>query len=197
NDGDTDAVIAGVSPPAEATINDDIGVRIRLSTDMAASMNPEGSAPDGEVEDYEIVVMAFDYGDLVDTGDGTGEQNYETSEANGGPVHKISTNEDDMVTLKIGAEIDDELAAQPSDDADGDDADEDGFDPDAQMFILEQSQDLTIPVMNMTGGAAKLTLFIDWNNDGAFDGPDEMYSTTVNDGDTDAVIAGVSPPAEA
>jgi hypothetical protein len=154
-DQSTSAILAGITPPADAAINDEIGMRFRLTTDMA--MSPEGPAPDGEVEDYEIVVMGFDYGDLADTGDGTGENNYETNEANGGPSHKIITDENDMVLLKLGAAVDADADGQPSDDADGDGADEDSFDPNAQMFVTGQPVDLTFPVMNMTGNDAKLS----------------------------------------
>ncbi|MGH1366964.1 MAG: GEVED domain-containing protein, partial [Calditrichia bacterium] len=138
----TTATIAGIVPPLTSTLNDDIGFRIRLTTDMA--MSPEGPAPDGEVEDYEIMVMGFDYGDLADTGDGEGEQNYETVAANGGPSHKIITDENDMVLLKIGASADDEADGQPSADADGDAVgidDEDGFDPTSVMFVTGESVD--------------------------------------------------------
>ena len=193
-DGDVTATINSITPPLTATLNDDLGFRIRISTDMAASMNPTGVAPDGEVEDYEIIVMGFDYGDLVDGALGTGEQDYETASANNGPSHKIITNENDEVLLKIGVSVDDEADGQPSADADGDGADEDGFDPTAQMFITGQPQDITFPVMNMTGSDAKLTLFIDWNNDGDFDDTDEMYSVTVADGDVTATINSITPP---
>ena len=106
-----------------STLNDDIGFRIRLTTDT--EMSPVGPAPDGEVEDYEVMVMGFDYGDLADAGDGTGEQDYETQSANGGPSHKIVTNEDDEVLLKIGNAVDDEADGQQSADADGDTAEAD------------------------------------------------------------------------
>ncbi|MEL6660054.1 MAG: GEVED domain-containing protein, partial [Bacteroidota bacterium] len=190
----TNAQLTLTPPTATTVLNDELGLRIRLTTDMA--MSPEGEAPDGEVEDYEITVMGFDYGDLVDTGDGTGEQNYETSAANGGPSHKIVTNEDDMVLLKIGAANDDEADGQPTDDADGDITDvddEDGFDPNAYMFVTGTEQTIDFPVMNMTTDPAKLTVYVDWNNDGAFDGPDEMYSTTVTVGQTLASIT-LTPP---
>ena len=158
NSGETTGTLSGVTPPAGAVINTDLAVRFRISTDMAAVMSPSGGAPDGEVEDYLIQVMVFDYGDLVDAGAGTGEQDYETQSANGGPVHKIVTDNMGNVTLKIGSLIDDELDGQQSDDADGDGDDEDGFDPGAQMFETTVSQDITVPVMNMTGGDAKLTM---------------------------------------
>ncbi|WP_211213883.1 SdrD B-like domain-containing protein, partial [Lewinella cohaerens] len=119
-DGDTDALLIGVTPPADAVLNRDLGIRFRISTDMAAVMSPVGPAPDGEVEDYEIVVMAFDYGDLADAGPGVGAQDYETSANSGGPAHKLATDDNNMVILKIGATADDELDGQPSADADGD-----------------------------------------------------------------------------
>ncbi|MEL6837605.1 MAG: GEVED domain-containing protein, partial [Bacteroidota bacterium] len=155
-----------------------------------------GDAPDGEIEDYEIMVMGYDYGDLADMGDGTSEENYETEAANSGPRHKIVTDDNGNVTLKIGSEVDDEADGQESAAADGDATevdDEDGFDPSGYMFVTGQAQTIDIPVMNMTGGDAKLTVYVDWNNDGAFDGTDEMHSTTVADLATTAQIT-VTPP---
>ena len=188
----TSATITGVVPPLSSTLNDDLGFRVRLTTDMG--MSPEGAAPDGEVEDYEIMVMGFDYGDLADAGDGEGEQDYETESGNGGPSHKIITDENDMVLLKLGASADDEADGQPSAAADGDGADEDGIDLSNTMFVTGQSTDLTFDVMNMTGVDAKLTVYIDWNNDGVFDPVEEMYFTTVANLATSATIAGVVPP---
>ena len=193
-DGDTEATLSITPPTATTTLNDELGFRIRLTTDT--EMSPTGPASDGEVEDYEIMVMGFDYGDLADGGDGTGEQDYETTAANGGPSHKIITNEDDMVLLKIGAAADDEADGQPSADADGDEADvddEDGFDPTQYMFVTGQTQEVTIPVMNMTDEDAKLTIYIDWDNDGDFDLPEEMIFTTVANGDTEATLS-ITPP---
>ncbi|MEO0727184.1 MAG: GEVED domain-containing protein, partial [Bacteroidota bacterium] len=189
----TDVTLTNVTPPLTTELNQDIGVRFRLTTDM--TMDPNGEAPDGEIEDYEIMVMGYDYGDLADSGAGTGEQDYETESANGGPRHKIISDDMGNVTLKIGAEVDDEADGQQSADADGDNAadaaDEDGFDPAAQMFETTVAQDITVPVMNMTGGDAKLTMYVDWDNDGVFE---DMYSATVPDNATDATLADVTPP---
>ncbi|MEO0728739.1 MAG: GEVED domain-containing protein, partial [Bacteroidota bacterium] len=79
---------------------------------------------------------------------------------------------------------------QQSDDADGDGDDEDGFDPTAQMFVTTVAQDIDVPVMNMTGGDAKLTMYVDWNNDGVFE---DMYSVTVPNNATQATLAAVTP----
>ena len=38
--------------------------------------------------------------------------------------------------------------------------------------------------MNMTAQDAKLTVYIDWNNDGDFDDDEEMYMVDVPDGAT-------------
>ncbi|MEL7427942.1 MAG: SdrD B-like domain-containing protein, partial [Bacteroidota bacterium] len=102
--------------PTDAVINTDVGARFRISTDpdFVLNMEPTGFAYDGEVEDCLVQVMAFDYGDLADAGAGTAEQDYETASANGGPSHKIVTDDMGSVTLKIGADIDDELDGQPS-----------------------------------------------------------------------------------
>ncbi|MEO0728738.1 MAG: GEVED domain-containing protein, partial [Bacteroidota bacterium] len=59
------------------------------------------------------------------------------------------------------------------------------------MFETTVSQDITVPVMNMTGGDAKLTMYVDWNNDGVFE---EMYSVTVPNNATEATLASVTPP---
>jgi hypothetical protein len=162
--------LANVTPPADAVLNRDLGFRLRLTTDMA--MNANGPATDGEVEDYEVQVMAIDFGDLPDSGPGTGEQNYETLIASGGPAHKLVTDDMGNPTLKIGALVDDEFDGQPTADADGDAADiddEDGFNPASVMFVRTQPENIDIPVMNMTGMDAKLTLYVDWDNDGNFD----------------------------
>ena len=73
------------------------------------------------------------------------------------PSHKIITDENDMVLLKLGASADDEADGQPSAAADGDGADEDGIDLSNTMFVTGQPTDLTFDVMNMTGVDAKLT----------------------------------------
>ncbi|WP_044085514.1 SdrD B-like domain-containing protein, partial [Lewinella cohaerens] len=130
--------------------------------------------PGQQYEDFDAGLTLVDLGDLPeDTG-------YNTTIGNGGPVHSVPSS---GAIVKIGTVVDIELDGQPSPDADGDGDDEDGFDPNAQMFIRTQAQDLTIPVMNMTGGPAKLTMFVDWNNDGVFEA---MYTDQVEDGETTA-----------
>ncbi|MCC7504783.1 MAG: SprB repeat-containing protein, partial [Saprospiraceae bacterium] len=112
----------------------------------------------------------IDYGDLPDGTAGTGPGDYQTFSANNGACHTIVPN------LKIGATVDAEADGQPSALADGDGADEDGI-PSFPTFIVGQVANVTVSVMNMTGSAATLYGFIDWNNDGDF--LDASESTTV------------------
>ncbi|NBC10054.1 MAG: DUF11 domain-containing protein, partial [Bacteroidetes bacterium] len=194
----TSVTIPNVSPPGSSPINTPVGLRFRISTDMAAVMSETGVAPDGEVEDYLVEVVALDYGDLADNGAGTDEQDYETLSGSNGAVHILSTNPAGDIDLKIGASVDEELDGQPSADADGDGADEDGFDPNSVMFVRTQAEDIDIPVMNTTGSEAKLTLYVDWDNDGNFDEPNEMFSVNVPDNTNgDVTLSGVTPPADA
>jgi uncharacterized repeat protein (TIGR01451 family) len=195
--GDMTATIS-VTPPVDAVLNKDLGFRARLSTDMAAAMDPNGPAPDGEVEDYLVSVMGFDLGDLADATGGVGEGEYETLEANNGPSHKIVTDANDNITLKMGATVDGEADGAPSADADGDDTtdsdDEDGVT--LPMFAASVPTTVDVDVMNMTGVDAKLTMFIDWNNNGDLTDAGEMYSATVSPGDVTASLA-VTPPVDA
>ncbi|MEM7645037.1 MAG: hypothetical protein AAF366_21365 [Pseudomonadota bacterium] len=167
------------APPLSSTLNDSLGVRFRLSpANDPNAMSSVGPVIGGEVEDYEIVVMGFDYGDLTDEdgddddGNDTDEGDYVTTAGNDsgatlvgeGPRHKILTNEEDEVLLKIGTVVDDEAASQEEDDAGDDDDpvavgdnvtdgpdvidDEDGFD-DGTLFVTGNPLAVTIPVMNM------------------------------------------------
>ncbi|MBN8682228.1 MAG: choice-of-anchor E domain-containing protein, partial [Chitinophagales bacterium] len=204
----TSSTALNVTPPMTAVLNMDLGVRVRLSTDVNASMSPTGPAPDGEVEDYVVQVMGFDYGDLADSGAGTATAptgtpaNHETLLSDNGPRHKIVTDASGNVTLKIGASVDDDIDGAPSVNAGetgGDDNTETPDDEelnaylDAQLFIVTQTTNLSIPVMNMTGSDAKLVVYFDFNKDGDFTDMGEMFSTTVANNATTANVAVVVP----
>ncbi|MBK6929475.1 MAG: carboxypeptidase regulatory-like domain-containing protein [Saprospirales bacterium] len=176
--------------PPGATINTDIGVRVRISTNSAASMQPTGPAPDGEVEDYLTQVMAFDWGDLADNG-ASGYPTNSTDAGEGvGPSHKIR---DD---LKLGASVDAENDGQPSANADGDGADENGISA-FPAFTAGQTAAIPVSVMNMTGEAAILYGFIDWNKDGDFNDLDEIASVAVPDNTNGNVDLFVNVPDDA
>jgi hypothetical protein len=200
-DGDNLATFQNVTPPLTANLNNMIGIRFRISTDMNAVMSPTGTAPDGEVEDYLAPSMGFDYGDLNDTGLGTSGDpgqpltpaNYQTTNSDDGARHKIITDANDNPLLKIGAAVDDEADGQPSADAGitgGDDNaiapfttdpdDEDGLDlNNIPLFILTQTTMLDIPVMNMTSDPATIAVFVDFNKDGSFDPTTEKFTAPV------------------
>ncbi|MCC6413984.1 MAG: carboxypeptidase regulatory-like domain-containing protein, partial [Saprospiraceae bacterium] len=184
-----------VPVPIGTSLNSNLGTRFRLSTDTDASMSPTGPAPDGEVEDYLIQVMAFDYGDLADN---NAAGSYPTDATNGagegvGASHKI------IAGLKIGAIVDPEAAGQPSGLANGDDAatsdDEDGVT--LPMFLANQSYTVPVVVMNMTGVQAKLTGFFDWNANGSLSDAGEMVSINVPTGTNGTVNLSVSVPIDA
>ena len=178
--GTNGPVAMSVPVPTNAAQNTQIGVRFRLSTNATASMSPTGPAPDGEVEDYLAQVMAFDWGDLPDLGVGTASGDYQTNANDNGPSHKIVPN------IKIGATIDFETNGQPNAGATGDGSDEDGI-ASFPQFKTGQPAAIDVTVMNMTGQAATLYGFFDWNKDGDFLDINEQASVLVPD-NTNGVI---------
>ncbi|MCB0573676.1 MAG: SprB repeat-containing protein, partial [Saprospiraceae bacterium] len=180
-----------VPVPANAVLNNDIGVRFRISTDALSSMSPSGSAPDGEVEDYIAQVMAFDFGDLPDN-DLPGS--YPTTQTDGGEgvgaSHKL------VDGLKLGASVDFEGDGQPNATATGDGADENGIAA-FPGFVAGQPAVVTVNVMNMTTEAAIIYGYFDWNKDGDFDDPDEKTSVAVPVGFSGNVPLNVTVPVNA
>jgi protocatechuate 3,4-dioxygenase beta subunit len=138
--------------------------RFRLGLDQAKAELPTGWAGMGEIEDYPVTVQApatYDFGDLPDSGAGTGTGNYQTLLANGGPRHTIAG-------PRLGAAVDSETNGQPNATATGDDIagatpdDEDGV----TIPSLVAGQTATVVVNSSAAG--KLNAFFDWNNDGDF-----------------------------
>ncbi len=118
----------------------------------------------------------YDYGDLPDGTTGTGNLDYQTSIANGGPGHII------IDGLYLGAQVDDEDDGQGDIEAMGDDTtdgtdDEDGIGFDSNLDIVPGAT-IIIPldVTNTTGNTAHVEMWIDWNGDGDFDDPNEMIA---------------------
>jgi hypothetical protein len=132
---------------------------------------------DGDMTiDFGFFFLQMDYGDLADSGNGTGSGNYETQSANGGPSHIILPN------IQLGASIDGESDGQQSTNADGDDNngdDEDGVDLNGLNFQAGQTISIPIVVTNNTGSTANLYAFIDWNNDGDFGDTGEQVLVSV------------------
>jgi len=172
-------------------------------------MQPTGPAPDGEVEDYLVTAVGYDFGDLPDSSTGTNGDpsnqetlaDHQTLKSDGGPKHMILTNESNEVILKIGSSVDDDGDATVSPDAGitggddntsadmNDEDDEDGLDLDnIPLFILTQTTLLEIPIMNMTGSEATMAAFIDFNKDGYFDSDLEKFTVTILHGATEAEL---------
>jgi len=118
---------------------------------------------------HDVRTAAFDWGDLPDTS--VGGSNYPTRFANNGPRHLIGN-------LTLGTAIDSiEIDGVPSVPATGDDAnnatnDEDGVRQTPGVLWQFSPTGGSIDVV-VTGGAACLAGWIDWNGDGTLTGSGE------------------------
>ncbi|MEM6318183.1 MAG: GEVED domain-containing protein, partial [Bacteroidota bacterium] len=121
------------------------------------------------INEHSCLSVFYDWGDLRDISDSTALNDYQTLSSNNGPVHQIISG------LSLGATVDAEMDGQPSDNALGDGADEDGI---AMAATLKLFPGLTFRLpfsyVNTTGNTAHVEAWIDWNADGAFDGTSEM-----------------------
>lgn len=132
-------------------------IRFRFSTETG--LTPSGLASNGEVEDYQVEIVELDYGDLPDS--------YDTTDSQGGAYHIISP------TIYLGGTIDDELDGQPSPNADGDGADEDGITFNTPLIPGEVA---TITVE--TVGNGNFSGWVDFNGDGDFDVGEQIFTNT-------------------
>jgi hypothetical protein len=148
----------------------DTYARFRFSSAGVAGSG--GTSPDGEVEDYPVLVKGSDLGDAPDT--------YGTLFASDGPRHGM----DPAVPLFLGACIDGDVDGQPTVPADGDDLgvgtilagvcatpndDEDGVVFDSMLVTCLQA-DLTVTA----SAAGLLDAWIDFDGAGTFAGPGEQ-----------------------
>ena len=138
--------------------------RFRLSS--AGGLGPAGDAPDGEVEDYAVVIGSVDFGDAPDT--------YRTTLAAGGPFHRI------VAGFSLGATVDAEPDGQPSIGAVGDGADEDGVIlPAGGAFTACGTSSVSVNLTNTAGIATpRLDAWIDWDGDGTFNDPRDRVATS-------------------
>ena len=172
--------------------------RFRLSTDAALTTNtPNGTATNGEVEDYQLSVAGVDYGDAPDATTGTGVGNYKTTKADGGASHTIVSG------LSIGANTDADLgnlqnAAATADDTNGTPNDEDGvalanFKTDGKTYSVK------VDVKNATGTSANLLGWIDFNQNGVFDSGEaasSIQTVAANSGATTKTLTWNSLPSD-
>jgi uncharacterized repeat protein (TIGR01451 family) len=143
--------------------------RFRCST--AGGLPPTGVAPNGEVEDYAIGIIGYDYGDAPNS--------YGTQGA-GAARHVINPN----TQLTLGQCVDTDLDGQPAAGANGDDTaagtsrigtcldDEDGVVFTAPVVACGAGS-----VTVVAGAAGKLDAWIDFDRNGVFDPSDRIYNS--------------------
>jgi hypothetical protein len=123
--------------------------------DTAAVCGPSG--------DCALRPNPLDFGDLADTGAGTGAGNYQTSLVDNGPRHSIVGG-----ATRLGINEDGETDGQPNATATGDDANGTPDDEDGVTIPALYAGQSAALVINVTGAAGKLDAWIDWNRNGAF-----------------------------
>ena len=157
-------------------------LRCRLANVASEVTYPTGAANTGEVEDYQVTIAtALDFGDLPDTGSGTGAGNYNTLLSDNGPRHTIQAG------VFLGAAVEAEADGQPDGEALGDDAagatpdDEDGV-----IFLppFEAGKAAQIQVTASVAGC--LNAWMDYNGNGVLTDSDEPIATNL------AVAAGAN-----
>ncbi|WP_106744545.1 GEVED domain-containing protein [Yoonia maritima] len=167
-----------VSVPTDATTNTTYA-RFRYSS--SASLTTTSFAPDGEVEDYSLVIAAADF---VDRGD---------APASYGDPRNIVVND-----IYLGAGIPDtEITPQHSAEADADDfAGADDEDSVAVFPVFEAGTTVSLTVQThetlslqlalgipVTEGVTNLQVWVDFNQNGIFDAS-EQVATDYRDGGT-------------
>ncbi len=164
------AIGTSYQPPA---LTDTTYFRVMISTSGTCTTETCSFASECIV----VTIGDCDWGDLPDTGSSSSTENYQTTRTNNGPQHLITTG------LSLGTIVDGELNGQPSNDALGDGADEDGI-----TFLSSTNWApggiVRIPfsAINTTGNQAELEIWIDWNGDGDFSDPDEWVIDLSDDG---------------
>ncbi|MEZ5332198.1 MAG: GEVED domain-containing protein [Thermoanaerobaculia bacterium] len=139
--------------------------RFRLTSAGIAS--PIGLAPDGEVEDYGVILAAVDFGDAPDAG-------FATLRGSDGARHAL-------LGPFLGAQVDAETDGQPTAGATGDDFDGTDDEDGVSVPALPPGQivDVTVEVSFQEeapeggGGTAFLNAWFDFDRDGDWDGVDE------------------------
>ncbi|WP_306117996.1 MULTISPECIES: GEVED domain-containing protein [unclassified Roseitalea] len=165
-DGAANGVIEVLVNPPVAPLSNPTFARFRWST--AAGLDVATAAPDGEVEDHPVTVLAGDFGDAP------AALGYATTQADGGPRHTVN----DPPQVRIGAtptDIDNgtlQDAGALADDQDGAN-DEDGGAALPGAFVPGQPFVFNLPIV----GSGYLNVWIDWNGDGDFTDPGEQVAS--------------------
>lgn len=143
--------------------------RFRYTTG-SGSLSFIGQAPDGEVEDYRVVIEqeTLDFGDAP--------QVYATLLANNGARHTI------VQGLRLGQLIDAEANGQPGINADQDDVNPTGGldDEDGVTFVSGLNPGSPVQVVVTASAAAQLDAFMDFNHNGDWIDPGEKIFVNVS-----------------
>ncbi|NVP02458.1 hypothetical protein HWA77_19785, partial [Photobacterium damselae subsp. damselae] len=144
-------------------------VRIRITNDTLTASDWGGIARNGEVEDHQVFIGSFDFGDAPDTGNGVSVNNYRTTFNDDGAYHGLSPN----LYLGVSAPDTENDANSPAVLALGDDEDLGGDDEDGAFVgpLHNSVTTYTVPttVTNNTGSDAYLYAWIDLDRNGRFD----------------------------
>jgi len=144
----------------------------------------------GETDPLEPrIVLTSDFGDAPDISTGVGKNDYQTLASNGGASHVIDGSAN---KLFLGVGVDGEPGNQQSPTAMLDDQftgtgrdDEDGVLNSLDLInTLGSGPVVTLQATNLTGRSAKLSGWIDFNQNGVFDNATERVQITVPDGTT-------------
>ncbi|ELS01824.1 hypothetical protein Xen7305DRAFT_00015300 [Xenococcus sp. PCC 7305] len=159
--------------------------RFRLSTDGNLDTSyATGAASDGEVEDY-LITVGLDYGDAPDASSGTGTGNYQTTSADTGASHGITTG------LNIGSIVDPDNGTLQNTDADNDNTDgsddEEGVTFATNLSLTDTTYSVDVDLTNSTGEDAIITGWIDFDQDGVFETSEAVVASIPN-GNTDANV---------
>ncbi|MEO8788592.1 MAG: SBBP repeat-containing protein [Chitinophagaceae bacterium] len=170
-------------------------MRVRMSTDNTGGWqsNPQPiyGTTDGEVEDYDFVILGEDWGDAL---------GYPTARATVNPDENNDGFPDATGSLWLGPKVDYGEYTDPSNaSATGDDI---NTIDDEDALTIGGTVAAGIPVnwsivSNSVGTAvSRVAMWIDWNGDGDFtDVNDQFYSTTVSQSGTPVTtVFSVTPP---
>jgi uncharacterized repeat protein (TIGR01451 family) len=156
-------------------------MRFRFSAATGASET--GLTSTGEVEDYQIAIARYDYGDAPSS---FGDASHDVPVTPN--VYLGNVQPDKELATLLG---NDSGAAAAGDDGNGTPDDEDAFTTLANVFTVG-NYNLTVPVSNTSGGAATLHAWIDFNKDGKFESG-EYKSVAVANAATSANLSWAVP----
>ncbi|BAO45571.1 GEVED domain-containing protein [Thiolapillus brandeum] len=159
-----------VTVPCDA-VNGNTYARFRISS--TGGLSTGGSAPDGEVEDYQVVINGSDFGDAAST--------FPVTQAAGGAVHGVAASN----PMYLGSCVDTEVDGQPSANADGDDLDtglgtvgtcSGNDDEDGVVFTGSIAACLDSSITVTANVAGVLDAWMDFDGDGSWTAAERIFN---------------------